>query len=104
MTFPTGQKVLNVTNAGATQIQLVTSGPYDCAIPATFGQFTLNGATPVTVAAVNTTATSMILIGLDTVGGSVGAIPVIQTKTAGVGFTVLGTAGDTSTYTYLIIA
>ena len=67
------------------------------------GTFVANGATAVTVAATGVTATSMILLSLNTVGGTVGAIPAVQTITAGTGFTVAGTASDTSTYNYLII-
>ena len=71
-------------------------------IPVTRGTVTLNGATPVTVAAPLVTANSNISFTLKTVGGSVGAIPAIQTITPGVGFTVSGSAGDTSVYSYVI--
>ncbi len=72
-------------------------------VPLTRGTFVLNGATPVTVSAPLVTANSIILVTLNTVGGTVGALPAPQTKTAGTGFTISGTAGDTSTYDYLII-
>lgn len=65
--------------------------------------FTLNGATPVTVAYPNLTANSQVLITLKTVGGTVGAVPAIQTITPGTGFTVAGTASDTSVYSYRVI-
>lgn len=68
------------------------------------GTFTCNGTTPVTVADTNYSATSYVLIQLDTVGGTVGAIPAIKTVTAGTGFTVAGTASDTSVYRYIILA
>lgn len=68
----------------------------------TQGSVVLNGATPVTAAAPNVTSSSSINITLKTVGGSVGAQPAIQTITPGTGFTVAGTAGDTSTYNYAI--
>lgn len=64
------------------------------------GTVTLNGATPVTVTEPNITATSTILFTLKTVGGTVGAAPAIQTITVGTGFTVQGTALDTSVYNY----
>jgi len=67
------------------------------------GTFVLNGATPVTVSALGVTANSNILITLSSVGGTVGALPAVQTKTAGTGFTVAGTASDTSTYDFLIL-
>lgn len=69
----------------------------------TYGSFVLNGATPVTVAEPNfKVITQLITVSLNTVGGTVGAVPVPQTVTAGTGFTVAGTAGDTSTYNYKI--
>ena len=68
----------------------------------TVGTFTLNGATPVTVANTAITTSSDVNITLKTVGGTVGAAPTIQTITPGTGFTVQGTAGDTSVYNYSI--
>ena len=67
------------------------------------GTFVCNGATPVTVTNANVTANSMIFVSLNTVGGTVGAIPAVKTITAATGFTVAGTASDTSTYNYCII-
>lgn len=66
-----------------------------------YGTYVANGASGVTVVDANITATSLIFVALLTVGGTVGAIPVVQTKTAGTGFTILGTASDTSTYAYI---
>jgi hypothetical protein len=63
----------------------------------------VNGVTPVTVVAPQVTANSAIIPFLLTVGGTVGAIPAVQTITAGTGFTFLGTASDTSTYGFLVI-
>lgn len=72
--------------------------------PKYFGTFVLNGATPVTVIEpnINATVSCDINISLKTVGGTVGPSPVIQTITGSTGFTVAGTAGDTSTYNYLL--
>lgn len=71
--------------------------------PANFrGTFTANGASAVTVANANVLTTDEISISLNTVGGTVGAIPRLDTITAGVGFTVKGTASDTSIYNYAI--
>lgn len=64
--------------------------------------FTLNGATPVTVAAAGITAKSQVLITLKTPTG-VSAQPHLATITPGTGFTVVGTAGDTSVYNYAIL-
>jgi hypothetical protein len=81
----------------------IAQGPQKEQFRMTSGTFTANGASSVTVAAPNVTATSMIVITLKTVGGTVGAIPAVKTITAGTGFTVAGTASDTSVYNYLII-
>lgn len=72
-------------------------------VPITRGTVTLNGATPVTVAAPLLTANSDINFTLKTVGGTVGAAPAVQTVTPGTGFTVSGTAGDTSVYNWYMI-
>lgn len=82
------------------------------------GTFTLNGATPVAVPNVPLGPNATFEFGLKTVGGSVGAVPAVQTVTpstetgaaqGGPGvppyngsFTVAGTAGDTSTYNFRI--
>jgi hypothetical protein len=72
--------------------------------PANFrGTFTCNGATAVTVTNANVLISDEISISLNTVGGTVGALLAIQTITGGTGFTVKGTAGDTSIYNYAII-
>ena len=68
-----------------------------------FGTFTCNGTTAVTVTDSRVTANSAIDITLMTVGGTVGATPAIKTITPGTGFTVAGTAGDLGIYNYLIL-
>lgn len=66
-----------------------------------FGTVTLNGVTPQTIVDTGTTAGDIVLFGLQTVGGTVSpAGPAVLTMTTGVGFTVGGTASDTSTYTW----
>ena len=72
-------------------------------LPVTRGNVAINGVTPVTVAAPLVTANSVIIFTLKTVGGTVGAVPAVQTITPGTGFTVQGTASDTSTYNYVVI-
>lgn len=67
------------------------------------GTFTANGTSAVTVADTNVTANSNIIVTLKTVGGTVGAVPSVKTITAGTGFTISGTASDTSVYNYAII-
>lgn len=67
------------------------------------GTVVINGVTPVTVTNANITKSSIVLFGLNTVGGTVGAIPTVKTITEGTSFTVAGTASDTSTYNYVII-
>lgn len=90
-----------ITVATATTVTMV--GFSSGVITTNSGTFVANGATPVTVANAAITVNSQVLITLKTVGGTVGACPPIQTITAGTGFTVAATAGDTSTYNYLIL-
>lgn len=69
----------------------------------TGGTFTINGATPVTVVEPNVGVNSCIIITLKTVGGTVSpTVPSIPTITVGTGFTVVGTASDTSVYNYQV--
>lgn len=71
---------------------------------ATKGTVILNGATPVTVANTAITANSVVVFTLKTVGGTVSpSAPNVITITPGTGFTVGGTALDTSTYNYAIL-
>jgi hypothetical protein len=91
-----------VTFTAAATITIV--GIEQAAAPATTsGTFTANGAAAVTVTDSRVTAASAIIVTLKTVGGAVGAIPAIQTITPGTGFTIAGTAADTSVYNYMII-
>lgn len=101
--FQGGQKQV-MTLAGPATIPVDTGGAPNCEIPVNGGTFTMNGATPVTVANTNVTDGSIIIFTLKTVGGTVGAYPAIQTITPGTGFTVAGTALDTSIYNYTILA
>lgn len=66
------------------------------------GTFVCNGVTPVTVNNTSVAITDVITISLNAVGGTVGAVPAVKTITASTGFTVAGTASDTSTYNYHI--
>ena len=68
------------------------------------GTVTLNGATPVVVVDADFTATTPVNFTLKTVGGTVGAHPSIKTVTPGTGFTVAGTASDTSVFNYYFVA
>jgi hypothetical protein len=87
-----------VSGAGFTSAVQAISAP-----PITVGTVTLNGATPVTVANAAVDAGSLVIFTLKTVGGTVGAYPAIQTITPATGFTVAGTALDTSVYNYAIL-
>lgn len=100
-------QVQGVTPAGA--LAAVTQTTTTAAIAALAGNngtlrgtFVLTGTTPVTVANTNVALTSIVDISLNTVGGTVGAIPTLKTITAATGFTVAGTALDTSTYNYAV--
>jgi hypothetical protein len=66
------------------------------------GTFNLNGATAVTVTNTTIAITDTVAISLNTAQSAVGAQPHLTTISAGVYFTVVGTANDTSTYNYSI--
>ena len=104
MTVQPGQKITSFpvqTKPGLMPID--TGGPVVASIPVGGGTVIANGATGVVVADARVTANSIIIFTLKTVGGTVGAIPAIQTITPGTGFTVAGTASDSSTYSYAIL-
>ncbi len=67
------------------------------------GTVVVNGVTPVAVATTAFLAGSVVAFSLKTVGGTVGQIPHLVTATPATGFTVAGTASDTSTYNWAII-
>jgi hypothetical protein len=67
------------------------------------GTFVCNGATNVVIADTGILATDVVIISLNTVGGTVGALPRVTTLTASSQFTVAGTASDTSTYNYRVL-
>lgn len=83
------------TTAAAALAGLITAGKV--------GTFVCNGVTPVTVNNVNITANSVVIVCLKTVGGTVGAVPAVKTITPGGGFTIAGTASDSSTYNFIIL-
>lgn len=68
------------------------------------GTFTLAGTAPVTVSNTSIATTDCIVISLNTVGGTVGAVPAIKTITAATGFTVAGTVADVSIYNYAVLS
>ena len=82
---------------------LPTSGGLNRAIFGKTGTFTCDGTNAVTVTNKNVTANSIIIPTLKTVGGTVGAIPAVKTITPGTGFTIAGTASDTSVYNYVLL-
>jgi|SRR5215472_8137935 len=102
-----GVKPVGSASIGALSAIPISPGGYGQSshqfMTVSFGTVTLNGATPVTVANANVTPNSMIGFTLKTVGGTVGTSPTIETITPGTGFTVQGTAADTSQYNYLIL-
>lgn len=97
---------VGTTNFGSlTATQLTVNGPtaVDTLEVAARGQFTANGASLVSVDFTGLTATSVVGISLAEIGGTVGAVPSVKTVEPGVGFTVSGTASDTSVYNYVVI-
>jgi hypothetical protein len=100
----TKQAIFKKTNAVVVGGAIVAGGTLLDDHFETLGTFVCNGATPVTVTDPNVTANSSIVVTLKTVGGTVSpSVPYIATITAGTGFTITGTASDTSTYNYRII-
>jgi len=95
VTITTGNLVMNTVAKG---IVLKQGANGKC------GTFVLNGATAVDISNTSIAVTDVIIISLNTVGGTVGVQPHIVTITAATGFSVIGTAGDTSTYNYAIIS
>jgi hypothetical protein len=95
--------IVTYTGAGAVSIVLVDMSYFPHS--GTFQANTTGGTgNAVTVANAAVTATSIIDITLKTVGGTVSPNgPYINTITPGTGFTVVNTAGDTSTYSYTIV-
>jgi len=67
------------------------------------GSFVANGATGVVVAAPTVALTSVIAVSFRTLGGTRGAQPTVTALNAGVGFTVAGTALDTSIYNFVVL-
>jgi len=94
---------VNVQNAG-TAVVGTSALTFQIAAPAGLYSSTivLNGATPIDVALPAITAANFVMITPRTRGGTPG-IPPTVTISAGVGFTVTGVAGDTSTYAYRVI-
>lgn len=66
-----------------------------------FATVTINGASNVTIVDSGYTLGDIVLFGLLTVGGTVGNTPKVTTGTTGTGFTVAGTASDTSVYSWV---
>lgn len=69
---------------------------------ATMGTLVLNGATPVVVSTTAVTANSRIFLTTNVAGGTP-AYNWVSARSAGVSFSVTGTAGDTSTVAWLIV-
>jgi hypothetical protein len=109
MTVQPGQKVLTtglpaITAAAPGLMPIDNGSPLVSAIPVGGGTVTLNGATPITVVDARVGAGSIIVFTLKTVGGTVSPnAPNILTITPGTGFTVAGTASDTSVYNFAIL-
>lgn len=86
------------------RLPIDNGGPQFTNIRQSAGTVTLNGATPVVVVNANVTAGSIIMLTLKTVGGTVSPnAPNVLTITPGTGFTVGGTASDTSIYNYVVL-
>ena len=67
------------------------------------GTFTATAATEVIVTDVALTEESVVLISLNTVGGTPAGAPYLSSRTVGTSFGVKAAAGDTSVYNYVIL-
>lgn len=102
ITLATGLPGIPASDNGG--IAIDQGGPEFTILPAGGGTVTLDGATPVVVADARVTAGSIIVFTLKTAAGTVSPnAPNVLTITPGTGFTVGGTALDTSQYNYAII-
>lgn len=98
-----GVQRLSTFTAGAQITGISYPCTVSCYVLMTSMTATLNGATPITVVAPAVTANSTFIWGLKTVGGTVSPNgPAVLTVTPGTGFTVGGTASDTSTYNIIV--
>lgn len=95
-----GGTVVGVSLSGCT-LNACTGVPKPASSRA--GTFILNGTTPVTISSASLVITDVIAMSLNTVGGTVGVQPHVATITAGQA-TIIGTASDTSTMNYVLIA
>lgn len=101
--FQSGQKILTGWPT-AGEVPIDNGSPIFTVLPQSAGTVTLNGVTPITVANTAVTAGSIVIFTLKTVGGTVSAnAPNVLTITPGTGFTVAGSASDTSTYNWIVL-
>lgn len=105
MTTAPSQKSFNLINGGNPgRIDADNGSALEGSILYHGGTVQLNGATPVVVADAYVTGNSMIFFTIKTPGGTVSPnAPNALTVTPGTGFTVGGTALDTSIYNYVVI-
>lgn len=89
----------NLATLATTQVGLLTATKLG-----NITSFVANGTTLVSVQVGTLTTTSVALFGLQTVGGTVGAIPTVKTVDTATGkMTVAATAADTSTYNLVVM-
>jgi hypothetical protein len=93
--------LLELAIAGGAAVTIGNTGNFT--VPAARrGTFVATAGGTVTVANTHVAVGSDITITLETVGGTISTAPVINTLTAGTGFTVTCGAADTSTYRYTV--
>lgn len=88
---------------GSAALQVIGGTSSDALSVGNAGSFVANGTTAVTVVATGVTANSVIIPSVKTPGGTVGSAPHVGTISAGVNFTMISNALDTSTYSYVIL-
>ena len=100
--YQTGVQILT-SLIGLSFVDVDNGGPQFTRIQMKGGTFVCDGSSDVAIADTDVNAGSNIIITMNTPDGTVGAIPIVKTITPGTGFTIAGTASDTSTYNYLIL-
>lgn len=99
----TGISLPAITAAKPGVMPVDNGGPMMTSMQIGGGTFTMNGATPVTVADARVTANSIIVFTVITPAGTISpTAPNVLTKTPGTGFTVGGVALDTGAYAYAL--
>lgn len=103
-----GTEILFVTGVSSGGVpgaspQQTTTGAVAATALLNRGTFSASGTASVVVNATSVDANSNLIFTLKSALGTVGAYPTISAITASTGFTIVATAGDNSTYNYMVL-